>query len=216
MQKCKNIKNNNIEKLVSNIQETNNYFICQAQKQVNTALTIRNYIIGFILAEYELHGEDRAIYGKKLFGEIAQRLELQGLKHIRERHLYLCKNFYLAYPQILRTATAKLYLNDIPILRTVSAKFNPSENSREQLKSEAALGKLQTIASDTLIERLSFSHIIELLKADEPVKRAFYEIEAISNNWSVRELERAMNSMLYERTGLSKNKKTVIEKQVNM
>jgi len=49
-----------------------------------------------------------------------------------------------------------------------------------------------------------------LLKLDTPLKRAFYEVEAIKNNWSVRDLQRAMNSMLYERTGLSTNKNAVL------
>jgi hypothetical protein len=56
--------------------------------------------------------------------------------------------------------------------------------------------------STLLLSRLSFSHFIELLKADRYLKRRFYEIQTIKNNWSLRELQRAMNSMLFERTGL--------------
>ncbi|HAD14442.1 MAG TPA: cytoplasmic protein, partial [Saprospirales bacterium] len=59
---------------------------------------------------------------------------------------------------------------------------------------------------------LSFSHFVELLRADTPLKRMFYEVQAIKNNWGVRELERAMNTMLFERTGLSANKEAVLEK----
>jgi predicted nuclease of restriction endonuclease-like (RecB) superfamily len=51
-----------------------------------------------------------------------------------------------------------------------------------------------------------------LLKVDNPIKRIFYETEAMVNNWSVRELQRAMDSMLFERTGLSKDKEAVLEK----
>jgi predicted nuclease of restriction endonuclease-like (RecB) superfamily len=50
------------------------------------------------------------------------------------------------------------------------------------------------------------------MRADSDLKRQFYEIEAIKNNWSVRELKRAINSMLFERTGLSTDKQQVIEK----
>lgn len=84
----------NIEKLVSSIQETNHYFLNQAQKQVNTALTLRNWIIGFYIVEYEKYGDDRAEYGQKLFKEIVNKLKTGGLSSIRERHLYLCKDFY--------------------------------------------------------------------------------------------------------------------------
>jgi predicted nuclease of restriction endonuclease-like (RecB) superfamily len=58
-----------------------------------------------------------------------------------------------------------------------------------------------------LIGRLSFSHFVELLQFDEPVQRAFYEIECIRGNWSVRELKRQIGSLYYERSGLSRNKK---------
>nr|WP_223233410.1 DUF1016 N-terminal domain-containing protein [Chitinophaga sp. CF418] len=69
-------------------------------------------------------------------------------------------------------------------------------------------------ASNLLLERLSFSHFIELLKLDTKLKREFYEVETIRNNWSVRDLQRAMNSMLYERTGLSTNKHAVLNSDV--
>jgi predicted nuclease of restriction endonuclease-like (RecB) superfamily len=62
-----------------------------------------------------------------------------------------------------------------------------------------------------LFTRLSFSHFIELIKAESPLKRNFYEVEAINNDWSVRELQRAMNSMLFECTRLSKDKTVVLE-----
>jgi predicted nuclease of restriction endonuclease-like (RecB) superfamily len=51
-----------------------------------------------------------------------------------------------------------------------------------------------------------------LLKADTQLKRNFYEVQAIKNNWSVRELKRAMNSLLFERTGLSTDKEAVLRK----
>lgn len=101
-----------INELISLISETQQYFKQQAQRQVNTALTLRNWLFGFYIAEYELNGSDKAEYGAKLVKEIASRLEKAGFKQIRERHLYLCKDFYIAYPNILRTVSAKLYISD--------------------------------------------------------------------------------------------------------
>jgi len=63
-----------------------------------------------------------------------------------------------------------------------------------------------TVPGDTLIERLAFTHFVELIKTDDPPKRSFYEIECIRGNWSVRELKRQINSLYYERSGLSKDK----------
>jgi predicted nuclease of restriction endonuclease-like (RecB) superfamily len=214
----------NINELVSIIGETQHYFKLQASRQVDTALTLRNWLFGYYIAEYELNGADRAEYGQKIFKEIAKRLEKQGFRQIRERHLYLCKDFYLAYQNILRTVSAKFYLNDlqqIVILRTATAKLISKADIAIETPVVADVQILQTVTvksqtdADKLITQLSFSHFIELLKTDSELKRSFYEMEAVKNGWSVRELQRAMNSMLYERTGLSANKQAVIDKQVN-
>lgn len=205
-----------LNQLISLIGETQQHFKQKAQQQVNTALTLRNWLFGFYIAEYELNGTDRAEYGQKIYKEIANRLEIQGFQQIRERHLYLCKDFYLAYPNILRSVTAKLYLSDfqlVEILRSATAKFieedlTTGDTSQNLQPAPVDLG----VDIDKLINQLSFTHLIELLKADTSLKRCFYEIEAIKNCWSVRELQRAMNSMLFERTGLSTNKKAVLEK----
>jgi predicted nuclease of restriction endonuclease-like (RecB) superfamily len=53
---------------------------------------------------------------------------------------------------------------------------------------------------------LSWTHYRTLLRADNSEARAFYEIEAIKNNWSARELERQISSLLYERLALSRDK----------
>jgi len=214
----------NIHELVSIIGETQHYFKLQASRQVDTALTLRNWLFGFYIAEYELNGADRAEYGQKLFKEIAKRLEKKGFRQIRERHLYLCKDFYMAYQNILRTVSAKFYLNglqQVVILRTATAKLISKADITIETPDIADVQILQTVPAKSqtdvnkLINQLSFSHFIELLKTDSDLKRSFYEMEAVKNGWSVRELQRAMNSMLYERTGLSANKQAVIDKQVN-
>ena len=62
-----------------------------------------------------------------------------------------------------------------------------------------------------ILNRLSFTHIIELLTIEDPLKRLFYEVETLKGNWSVRELKRQIGSLLYERTGLSLDKKGLLE-----
>jgi predicted nuclease of restriction endonuclease-like (RecB) superfamily len=61
------------------------------------------------------------------------------------------------------------------------------------------------------IPKLSWTHWIELLQVEDPWKRAFYENECLNGTWSVRQLKRQIGSLLYERTGLSKDKRTIIE-----
>ncbi|OFX21343.1 MAG: cytoplasmic protein [Bacteroidetes bacterium GWA2_31_9] len=198
-----------MEVLVLNIQNTNNYFLRQVQKQVNVALTLRNWLIGFHIFEFEQNGLNRAEYGEKLFKNLALRLKAKGIKGFSFTNLHLYNQFYLAYPQIVQSLTEQFKNTDIVIVQTLSEQF------LTQSKSQTPSDQLRKVDTNTLINRLSFSHFIELLKADTELKRAFYETETIKNNWSVRELQRAMNSMLYERTGLSKNKEAVIEKHIN-
>jgi predicted nuclease of restriction endonuclease-like (RecB) superfamily len=62
-----------------------------------------------------------------------------------------------------------------------------------------------------VVLRLSWTHLLELIRLDDPWKRAFYENECLKGNWSKRQLQRQIGSLLYERTGLSTDKHTVIE-----
>lgn len=189
----------NLEHLAAIIQETNAYFLNKAQQQVNTALTIRNWLIGLYIIEYEQNGSDRARYGAALLKTLAKKLTDKGIKSLQERNLYLCRDFYRAYPQILQTASAKLYLADFEMFKkvqTASAKLPESETIEN-------IGQLLT--------RLSFSHFIELLRTESEAKRRFYEGQAIENNWPVKELKRAIDSLLYERTGLAKDSAATLE-----
>jgi predicted nuclease of restriction endonuclease-like (RecB) superfamily len=193
---------NTLENLATTIQDTNIFFLDKVQRQVNTALTLRNWIIGYYIVEYEQSGKDKADYGVGLFKAIAKRLLKIGVKSLQERNLYLCRDFYRAYPQILQTVSAKSYLVDFKpftILQTVSAILPDADESANL---------------NLLLTNLSFSHFIELLKADTDVKRRFYEVHAIQNNWGVRDLKRAIESLLYERTGLSTDKEATLKKHI--
>jgi predicted nuclease of restriction endonuclease-like (RecB) superfamily len=193
---------NSFESLATTIKQTNSFFLEKVQRQVNTALTLRNWIIGYYIVEYEQSGKDRAEYGLGLFKAIAKRLIKMEVKSLQERNLYLCKDFYRAYPQILQTVSAKSYLVDfkpLAILQTASAILQKSHES-ENL--------------NLLLTSLSFSHFIELLKADTDAKRRFYEVHAIQSNWGVRDLKRAIESLLYERTGLNTDKEATLKKHV--
>lgn len=59
--------------------------------------------------------------------------------------------------------------------------------------------------------QLSWSHYLKLMRIANPEERSFYEIEAIQNNWSLRELERQYDSSLYERLSLSRDKEEILK-----
>ena len=67
--------------------------------------------------------------------------------------------------------------------------------------------KVQTPSAQSF--PLSWSHYVRLISITNPLERSFYEIEAIQNQWSVRELNRQFDSSLFERLTLSKDKKSV-------
>lgn len=175
----------NFKLLVDNISSIHTSLQQQAASAVNQSLTIRNWLIGHYIVEYEQNGEDRAEYGSMLEKHLARNIDQKGLS---ERNLKLFKQFYLTYPQIGQTLSDFSHSLPAPIsiMQTVSAQSS----------------KLQ-VPPDKILKKLSFSHLTELLKVHDTLKRTFYEIECIKGTWSVRELKRQIGSLYYERSGLS-------------
>lgn len=207
-----------IQNLVTVISETQTYFRQQAQKQVNIGLTLRNWFFGFYIVEYEQKGNDRAVYGENLIQNLSKLLSEKHLKGFSAVNLRMYRSFYLCYPEIQQSVTVEFYLNDFQkntILQSVTAKLIGEENQVEN--SEVVIFQSLSGKSisdiEKMINHLSFTHIVELIKQDNETKRSFYQWQSIDNSWSVRELQRAVNSMLYERTGLSFDKEKVIENQ---
>lgn len=62
------------------------------------------------------------------------------------------------------------------------------------------------VAPRTLVQRLSFTHLVELTALEDPLKRAFYEVECVRGNWSVRALKRQIATLYFERSALSSDK----------
>jgi predicted nuclease of restriction endonuclease-like (RecB) superfamily len=198
----------NFSTLIQSIQNTHLALQQQAVKAINRALTIRNWLIGFYIVEFEQNGEDRAVYGDKLLHQLSLELQKQKVSNTNERELRRYRLFYNTYPQ-LRTVILQSG-SESNIRGTVFPEFIQSiwgtvspqiKNVQVSNKPSDSLG----VPADQLISRLSFSHIAELLPIDDPLKRTFYEVEAIKGTWGVRELRRQINSLYYERCGLSNN-----------
>ena len=203
-------KRHNFDQLIDNIYQTHSVLQENAKKIINQNLTIRNWLIGCYIVEYEQNGEDRAKYGTNLLEEMAKKLKAKGIKGLRGRELNTCRKFYTTYPQIWRTLSVKL--QDAENYAIPAIDISAMEISR----TASAISENEVkIAPELLLSRLSYSHFIELVRFEDPLERLFYEVETIKNNWSVRELERAINTALYVRTGLSKNKEAVIAKFKN-
>ncbi len=164
----------------------------------NVGLTIRNWLVGAYLVEYEQNGEDRAKYGANIIEQVAKNIAFKGMTR---DVLWRSKQFYFTYPQILGSVTRELHKsipdNELQILGSLTREFKPDEN-------------LPQTPPEKLLSNLSFTHFSELIKIENPLQRTFYEIESIRGNWSVRELKRQIGSLLYERTGLSTDKDKLI------
>lgn len=197
----------NFESLVNHISAIQDTLQAQAAHSVNLALTSRNWLMGCYIVEFEQHGEDRATYGEQLLKKLEKRLNTKGLNERRFREF---RRLYLVYPQleeevlgyvmsgsgIRHTPSAEFIA---PIRHTPSAELQLPEKQRNEL----------TLPSKKLFNRLPYSHLKNISQIDNPTKRAFYELEAIRGCWSFRELERQIDSLYYERSGLSKNKEAL-------
>jgi len=190
-------------KLVVSIRHVHEELSAQAGRAVNLSLTLRNWLIGSYIAEYEQKGTDRAEYGAQLLEKLSSRLVETGMDGVAPRSLRQYRQFYLVYPGIWQTPSAKSLQSLIPysIRQTLPAKSQTASTASSQLG----------IPASELIQKLSFSHFAELIGVADDTKRAFYEIECIQGNWSVRELKRQIGSLYYERSGLSKDKTKLTE-----
>jgi predicted nuclease of restriction endonuclease-like (RecB) superfamily len=169
-------------------------------RSVNTTQVVANWMIGREIVEEEQKGRKRARYGeelllglsKKLTAEFGHGYSVQNLKFIRQ--------FYLQYPR-LTNGTEIGYA----VRSQSETSLTPIRNGiRHAVRSESwTPGRLHP--------NLSWTHYRTLLRVDKSDVRAFYEIESLKNNWSARELERQINSLLYERLALSKDKKGLMK-----
>lgn len=170
-----------------------------AAKAVNVALTLRNWLIGYRIEVYERQGVDRAAYGDKLMDTLAKRLVKQGWARCDRRELYRFRQLYLAYPQMVESLTPQsLLLPEWGPLLALAAP--PPAAIRESATPQSPP------AHPELIFRLSFTHLAELIQLSDHTQRRFYEMECMRGNWSVRELRRQIDSLYYQRSGLSKDK----------
>lgn len=179
-----------------------------AVQYVNTALVAAYWLMGRRIVEYEQKGKERAEYGEALLKRLSDDLTKRFGKGWGEPHLRAVRQFYLIYGDIEKRYTlcseskdnGKTDIRYTPCSEIVPIELFPKKLEKPSLELFSALFPL------------SWSHYRLLMRLDEPFKREFYEAECIRGNWSVRQLDRQIQSMLYERTALSKRKLSVIAK----
>ncbi len=194
----------NYEALVSVISQVHQQAQAGAAGAVNRCLVLRNWAIGAYIVEYEQSGKDRAKYGDGLLKRLSGDLCRLGLDGASPDSLERMRLFFSLYPQLREQISA-----------TVSRKLPDSSLNTAMISATVkrkSVASAPTQLSCHSLQQLSWSHFVEIIRLDDPWKRAFYENECLKSNWSVRQLQRQIGSLLYERTGLSTDKKVVIER----
>lgn len=189
--KWENGQNPSFEDLSDSILQTHQYAQTAAIRAVNQFATLRNWLIGCYIVEYEQKGKDRAQYGERLLKRLEERLNCKGLN---ETLFKVSRQFYLEYPQI-RT------LFDTRKSATVSHQSEISAMPSHQFMTPP----------EKIVSRLSFSHIREIMTEKDPLGRFFYETECIRGCWSVKELRRQIATNLYFRSGMSKSPQMLLD-----
>lgn len=185
------------QSLVRSIHRINEQCELHAKRAVNVALTLRNWMIGMHIADFELRGKDRARYGDRLLDDLSSELKTLNISNTGRRQLYNYLSFYRTYPEIVRTLPAQLECQASRDLARVKKLPTASAQS--------------AIPVDELVNKLSYSHLELLVGIEDDLKRAYYEFECVRGYWSVRELRRQIDSLYFERLGLSMNKKKLAE-----
>lgn len=154
--------------------------LLQARKNAKTAVNLTMvyayYEIGRIIVEEEQRGERRAAYGQQLLKGLSDYLTQNFGKGFSVGNLKNIRQFYKVYSADQIGETVFSQFKDLPSINT-GRKFY-----------------------------LSWSHYLKLMRIEDVDERHFYEIEAVKNDWSLRELERQFDSALYHRILLSTDK----------
>lgn len=170
-----------------------------AARSVNSIMTAAYWLIGRRIVRTEQRGEKRAAYGEKLLRRLADDLGRRYGRGFGVDNLQRFRAFYLGYPPewISATASRKTTAGD-----RIGNDAKPSRISREK----------PSLADIAGCFALPWSAYVRLLAVKNEMARNFYETETLRGGWSVRQLDRQINSQFFERTALSRDKAAMLRK----
>jgi predicted nuclease of restriction endonuclease-like (RecB) superfamily len=163
-------------------------------RTVNAVMTATYWLIGRHVVEFEQQGKARAEYGEELLKRMATDLAARYGKGYSLTNLKQFRQFYLAYPVLQKGQTPS------DLLPAVTGQ-----------KGQSPSDQLATRDASTRFP-LPWSAYVRLLSVKNEHARHFYETEALRGGWSVRQLDRQINSLFYERTALSRKKAKMLTK----
>ena len=161
-------------------------------RTVNTTQVVANWLIGREIVEEEQQGKRRAGYGEALLVDLSERLGRDYGRGYSVDNLEAFRQFYLEYPRLISETVSRNFV--LPAISETA--------SRNSAGTDAAPWQ-----PGILNPNLSWSHYRSLLRIGRQAARDFYEIEAVSHAWSVRELSRQIGSLLFDRLAKSRGQK---------
>ncbi len=167
-------------------------------RSVNSAMVLAYWHIGREIVDFVQRGEERAGYGGQVVEDLSRQLSARVGRGYSTRNLWYFRDFYLTYRERSPSIQAEEF-------RT-SLVQDPEGIDAAKILHEAGAGAGQGFSG-----HLSWSHYRALLKVNDPAVRAFYEIEAACESWSVPHLERQIHTQLHMRLLKSRNKDGVME-----
>lgn len=180
----------NNQHLYSKVIELLNQARQKVAQTINNTMAMAYFEIGKMIVEEEQKGKEKSEYGKQVLKDLSEKLVSEFGKGFSETNLKQMRYFYLTYS----------------IRQTVSDEFKSNEISKT-VSQKSTISIQQTLSAQF---KLSWSHYLKLMRITDVNERNFYEIEAINNNWSLRELQRQYDSALFTRLSLSRDKEEIL------
>lgn len=175
-------------------------------RAVNALMTATYWEIGRRIVEHEQAGKARAKYGSAVVERLALDLTRRFGRGFGRQNLWQMRAFHLAWPIDRLERTLPASSRAAGILQT------PSGESTEPAMVPTLSGESPPLATLARAFALPWSAYVRLLSVKSEEARRFYETEALRGGWSVRQLDRQIQSQFYERTALSRNKAAMLEK----
>jgi predicted nuclease of restriction endonuclease-like (RecB) superfamily len=179
-------------------------------RTVNTTQVIANWLIGREIVHEEQQGKRKAGYGDMLLLDLAAKLTAEFGAGFSDTNLRWFRQFFLEYEDLLAKRIHHAVRD-----KSISTRQSTSSAIHHAVRDESLPAILNAPPPESwrpgqLNPNLSWTHYRTLLRVENSGPRSFYEIESLQNNWSARELERQINSLLYERLALSRDKKGLL------
>lgn len=183
-------------------------------RAVNAVMTATYWEIGRRVVEFEQGGRQRAEYGKSLLLKLSSDLSAKFGRGFSPDNLESMRLFYQSFAGLKNSETASRNLSlkssSLTISETASRKSRASSGDLTSVTSESLVSDLRYIANAFPLPWSSYVQLVRNSRSPEAMD--FYHAEALRGGWTVRQLKRQMDSQFYERTALSRDKKSMLAK----